>query len=1774
MKPETLESVAAVISGPVRCLGESPYNQVRSFGSSRSPYLQVTWVAVLMLVFGLSHPCFPALPGDFPTPSTSQSPREAGTADAQDEYGMVFTGYDSADLRWEATKYPVSGTFIRWELLRGIYGGEMARVWASHDPTVGFHRDTGLQPGTRYSYRLNVIVCIDGPCPPKSESEAYVMNASAIPGRLSGWLYQSLHVPARTYPIGFISIQPGVSFTADPGARFEYDGFGRISANSTHLDLVGFTFKDVDVVFDDSSGSILNCDFTPSERDPSIRIHGTSADIEVSNTKFRPERSFGGTILVFDSATARIEDNRGGNPSIQVGGTARAVARRNDLIAGSSYEDGRLELRNNTITQGIFVTDSSTMIATENDLPTWPLTTSFRRISNWDDADLTFERNKMVGGDIYLHNDSMMHMKDNVITGDSTLTIFGDAKGVFERNTIQDAVGVKVLNAGNGALSFRHNCFRRNQIGMQVQDRQNTVDAKQNWWGHLSGPQHDSNPTGVGLWVYGTDIDFSNWDRTNQYCVDEPPVHQPEPDLVLVEADPGVLLPRQEDRYTPIKTTSVVKATVTDAENAPVPGAEVVFSRDPALGGFMEGSVEQESLSCYTRTDGTCSVVYQVPTALKVWDAAKQEAVEEVQVSATSGRVSGTDAIKFEYMKVTQTDPDHDAHNIEWDGLDLVANFDHEIDPASMTPDTFEAHTLWHDDAFDCMIGAQSNSGDCEVVWNTDEKKIGLRFTGRLNAGPSGIRGTFGAMLRKPYEWKFGTVPDLEMSVVPVQVVEEVDPIAGKPGVVRVLARFDEDSELQWVDAEVRIAYNQGLVTRWKPHRYYPGEAAPRSAPNRALEHGNACLFQSTRHEVPIMEDYFGDQRHTMRVELRVNDEKGAESRRIEKSLEVVTRRPDWRAVPYNCAIYAIVPEYYSSAWTPEYPWAPGAAPPGFAKLPLVERAPEMVKRLLPITMVGYQKIARTVAVGAPRGMGQRVGPRYLRAWARMLDRRAAVSGFLATKMQVMVVPRAWMNEVNRGDPIHHGTGTYSCLVAEDASPTALAHCIGHRFGLPDDHWGFRINSRPPILKGYFYEGDRMVDSENQEVYGPEFTQPLMSTNLKRSPENRIWVDRDNYAELMKTFAPPIGSFRTGSVAAGPYSVTVGGEIALEGSSASGVVDVVEIPRQGGGFSEPSGSGDAVIRFLDAGGTELSRATFAPDFESLDDAQYASFLFTVTVPDGVEKVELRYQGHGLFAVNGSANAPTVQVTRPSGGTSSGTTTVEWSGSDADPSDEVRYTVALTTDDGENWGPVAFDLTDATLDVNTADYPNGSQCRVRVVADDGFWSAEDESSTFSISNPPAVSWEWPPDGATDAQTWTEITAAFREPMDEETIGAAALTLVDGQGAAVAGGVEYDDVDLTVTLIPDDTLMAGTKYTARLSGGVENEAGLAMGADHVWSFTVTAGLGACPGDCNGDGQVSWTEVMQVVRGLMSRTAVNSCVAADVDGDGRAGFDDVAAALKAMREGCPDVAAEPPPETSPTPTPTATNTPTPTATPPGPTATPTRTPTPTNTPPGPTATPTRTPTPTPTPTATRTPTPTPTATPPTVVPGIAGRVTASGTATAGIELRLRFWNGSTWSTSATTATAGDGSYSFEGVPALGSGESYYVRFGPNDSNSSWLNSWYGPNVTTYNGTASVSGGDFDIANVTLDSPAGGSSVSLPTTFRWQRRQIAGDSYRWVLFDPQGSDSWSTSDLGDANSYGLSGLPQGAAYNHEYGWYVEVYAGSDSYGLSYFYRDVTFTP
>jgi hypothetical protein len=73
------------------------------------------------------------------------------------------------------------------------------------------------------------------------------------------------------------------------------------------------------------------------------------------------------------------------------------------------------------------------------------------------------------------------------------------------------------------------------------------------------------------------------------------------------------------------------------------------------------------------------------------------------------------------------------------------------------------------------------------------------------------------------------------------------------------------------------------------------------------------------------------------------------------------------------------------------------------------------------------------------------------------------------------------------------------------------------------------------------------------------------------------------------------------------------------------------------------------------------------------------------------------------------------------------------------------------------------------------------------------------------------------------------------MDPTTLNDLTFTLRQGT-TPVTGAVSYDSTSLTATFTPDFELDFELLYTATITTGAEDTGGLAIVADHVWSFTT--------------------------------------------------------------------------------------------------------------------------------------------------------------------------------------------------------------------------------------------------------------------------------------------------------------------------------------------------
>ena len=99
---------------------------------------------------------------------------------------------------------------------------------------------------------------------------------------------------------------------------------------------------------------------------------------------------------------------------------------------------------------------------------------------------------------------------------------------------------------------------------------------------------------------------------------------------------------------------------------------------------------------------------------------------------------------------------------------------------------------------------------------------------------------------------------------------------------------------------------------------------------------------------------------------------------------------------------------------------------------------------------------------------------------------------------------------------------------------------------------------------------------------------------------------------------------------------------------------------------------------------------------------------------------------------------------------------------------------------------------------------------------------------------------PSDTATSVSISTVVSATFSAAMDPATITATTFTLAGPGATAIAGTVTASGT--TATFTPTAPLTASTLYTATITTGVKSQAGVALAANHVWTFTTfTAGTG---------------------------------------------------------------------------------------------------------------------------------------------------------------------------------------------------------------------------------------------------------------------------------------------------------------------------------------------
>lgn len=192
--------------------------------------------------------------------------------------------------------------------------------------------------------------------------------------------------------------------------------------------------------------------------------------------------------------------------------------------------------------------------------------------------------------------------------------------------------------------------------------------------------------------------------------------------------------------------------------------------------------------------------------------------------------------------------------------------------------------------------------------------------------------------------------------------------------------------------------------------------------------------------------------------------------------------------------------------------------------------------------------------------------------------------------------------------------------------------------------------------------------------------------------------------------------------------------------------------------------------------------------------------------------------------------------------------------------------------------------------------------------------------------------------------------------------------------------------------------------------------------------------------------------------------------------------------------------------------------------------------------------------------------------------GQVTENGNKAPDVPLtlcRLNSLTDTNCTSMGSTTTIADGTYAFNNLPALQTGQKYFAYFKNTTNAKGRLWYWQTHSLVTYTFGSQVQLGNFDIGDIKLISPTLPVTVTLPVAFSWKLRSASpSDSYEFDLYEPQNGTPYfyTKPPLGHVGSYQLKSLPAGFSMNKRYAWEVWAYAPDNAFGVSLEARPVAF--
>jgi len=406
----------------------------------------------------------------------------------------------------------------------------------------------------------------------------------------------------------------------------------------------------------------------------------------------------------------------------------------------------------------------------------------------------------------------------------------------------------------------------------------------------------------------------------------------------------------------------------------------------------------------------------------------------------------------------------------------------------------------------------------------------------------------------------------------------------------------------------------------------------------------------------------------------------------------------------------------------------------------------------------------------------------------------------------------------------------------------------------------------------YPYTGGRISPSltGNNAIYGFDIaTRAIYGPNWKDVMTycSNQWISDFTY-EGIRNHQVSVSALSAAQKATADQFLVIGGTADLENHTAT--IDHVALIQQSASVPLPE-PGSWTIALVDASNNDLATYPFEPDVLSdAEESPGTPAIISEVVPwsAGTVRVEIRYGGQVLASRSASANPPTVTITAPAAGSTlpNGPFTVTWTGSDPD-GDALSYSLFYSNDGGTSWQPVAAGLTGTSVELDASQLPGGSGM-LRIVASDGFLSAQDTTGAFSVPlHAPTAEIVLPEEGQVFFPTQQIVFEATGYDLEDGTLGDEAFTWSSSIDGVLGTGATLSTSELTtgdhvITLTVTDSDGQSSQVTRNITVAEEGAAEANELDVAPIALGVTVAIGSAPVQetlslrSSGESEISWT------------------------------------------------------------------------------------------------------------------------------------------------------------------------------------------------------------------------------------------------------------------------------------------------------------------------------